>query len=504
MTEIDYSRIICQFSALKRVQVRANTLNDAMPAKTFKKVVNGEERTYQRKPKAVTAGVKDTMAQLIKNYKREHHRLLDKVGPPAFEQGMPPLRVCRHSLSDQRTVSEKTVYNHVSKLKALGFITNYKFRGSRHAFEVWIDPALLFQPERVVEATAPSVAPDVAQSSPQPPVDALNEGKNQPRKFASLLPQTANFTAYKVTVTSENKETDTKNDRIEHSDAPGKEHGNKNHSNPEQQQPNLAQRRPTTAVSSEGHSDLGAGGAGRGPECRYVDNAGGQPTNPNSAGQRAKRRLTKGAMDAQRAAGRTPEQHRAILEGYLASFWRYAKQTLYPGRAFAEWEEPVVLATIRRGVYKNFEPVLTEREWDQYQSELYKQVDLAANYYQRHPTKWIPAPYAQHREGAGYFDRENSRGFIITRTWLRENQRLYRETYVSQRISLAVRHLQLHRAGKAPKTIQNKPYIEAYRLIEARIAKYGEVAQDRFNALVSTIGEQKPKLTPGFAKIFKK
>ncbi len=177
---------------------------------------------------------------------------------------------------------------------------------------------------------------------------------------------------------------------------------------------------------------------------------------------------------------------------------------LYPGQQFAEYEEPLILSAIRTGVYKDFEPVLTEKEWDQYQTELYKQIDLAAGYYNRHKDKWVPAPYAQFRAGTGYFDRENGRGFSQTRRWLKENQRLYKNNYIAQRISLAIRNLQLHRVDKAPQTLQRKTYIEAYRLLETQIGKYGEVAQDRFRLLASTIGTAKPKITQGFSKNFNK
>jgi hypothetical protein len=280
-----------------------------------------------------------------------------------------------------------------------------------------------------------------------------------------------------------------------HSNALNEEHGDENYGNTERQQP-----KPLTEsqLVPGGTVKLGAGGAGAGP----VDNP--KPAgNPFSAGNRAKARLTRGGLDALAAANRTPQQHQAILEGYLSSFWRYAKQQLYAGREFADYEESLILSTIQRGVYKNFEPVLTEKEWDQYQTELYAQIDLAASYYARHQGKWVPAPYAQYREGAGYFDRENERGFIQTRAWLKENQRLYKTNYVTQQINLAVRHLQLHRADKAPKALQQKTYIEAFRHLETKIGKYGQVAQDRFRNLVATIGQQKPKLTSGFTKNFK-
>lgn len=487
MSSIDATLIqICQRASLTRLHQRVQAVNEQIQPKHYQKTINGQIVEYERKAKAITGSVEATMERLIKDYVKDYHGTLRRVGTEPFTQdGLPGLRTCRSTLAGRRTISEKTAYNHLCKLRELGFITRYKYRGSRHAFEIWIDPALLFQPERTYT---------------QPAVDPPQTTESQPVLLASFFSQTAKFAAYKVTVTHSNRETEKKADGNVHGDAQELEHGDEKHGNTERLQPNPVSEGQTDAVGALCHGDNGAGGAAAAHPCGQVDN----PVNPRSAGQRLKARLTRSQLEERAEQGRTPAQRQAILEGYLASFWGYAKQLLYPARVWAEYEEVSSLKAIRQGIYRDFLPPLTEKEWDAYQTELYRRIELAASYYERHPDKWVPAPYAQMRPGTGYFDEANTRGFAGTLTWLEENKRNYHKSYVQQQINLSVRHLQLHKAGKAPKTLQLKSYIEAYRHLTHKIGRFGPDAQARFQTLVSSLGAKKPDLTPGFTKNFKK
>ncbi|UHG93352.1 hypothetical protein [Spirosoma oryzicola] len=480
MIEIDYTKVICQTSSLRRVHNRTRALNEAMPAKTFTKVINGQEVEYQRKPKAVTGSVEATLERLVKNYIREHHKLLKTVGQPAFDAGLPPLRLSRPQLAMQRTIAEKTAYNHLATLRKLGFITDYKFRGSKHAFEIWIDPTLLFQPERLVDAVT-------AQPYPQPAVDSSKSSASEPHKIASILAQTANFTAYKASSNQRTKETE-----INKADECGQgndqiQQGNENQGNTERPAPNHGQNGRQTEQLPFGNQALG----GRPDVARP------------GLGQRLKARMTKADLDAQAEANRTPDQRQAILHGYVRSFWRYAQQKLYAAKTFTENEERLTLNAIWKGVYNCADNDLTEKQWDAYQAALYQRIDIAAGYYSRNPDKWVPAPYAQLRPGTGYFDQENQRGFIQTDTWYQANKAQQIKLRVTQAINLAIRHLQLHRVGKAPKAIQQKNYIEAYRHLEAKVQKLGPDAHTRFLQIAATLDQQKPHLTPGFTKNFK-
>ncbi|MCX6216536.1 hypothetical protein [Spirosoma sp.] len=486
MSTIDPATIlICQKSSLTRLHQRVQAVNEAVPPRRFKKLINGQEVEYERKPKAITGSVEATAERLIKDYVKQYHGLLKQVGSAAVGDDMPPLQTCRLTLANRRTISEKTAYNHLRRLREAGFITRYKFRGSRHAFEIWIDPALLFQAERAY--------PQPAVKNAQPLVNHLSQ-------TVTFSTPTANFTAYKASVTQGYSETEKKADGNVHSDAPKVEHGDEHHGNTERLQPTRVSEGPNGSLGTVGHSDKGAGGPGAADSCGQVDN----PDSPRSAGQRAKARLTKSDLDARRAASRTEAQRQAILEGYLISFWNYAKQLLYSSKVFADYEEPLILNAIRSGVYRNFGPALTEKEWDAYQTELYKRIELAASYYQRHPDKWVPDPYALHRPGTGYFDEANTRGFGGTLAWVEENNRNYRKSYEQQQINLAVRHLQLHRVDKAPRTLQQKTYVEAFRHLQHKIGRFGPQAVERFLTLVSTLGSKKPQLTPGFTRNFKK
>ncbi|GEM_PF-6609473 len=478
---LQHSLSICQKSSLLRTHQRVQALNDAAPTQIVVQVVNGEERNVERKPKLLPGSVEATMERLIKNYVRMHHGLLKSIGAPAFEQGMPALRTCRTELAGQRSISPKTAYNHVRKLRDLGFITNYNYRGSKNAFEIWIDPALLFQPERLKTPQMPLVAGSPLAAS-------------EPIPSALVANQSANFTAYKAIVTQGNLETE----KIERTEC-----GQGNAQRPEQgtNQGNTEQPAPksgdpqVTMWQGERQTPVEKPSAGAGEsEKRTIP----------GAGSRLKARLSKSALDAQAEAERTPQQQEAIQHGYVRSLWRYAQDKLYAGRSFTENENRLALRAIWAGVYNCFDSSLTEKEWDTYQHELYHRVDLAAGYYARHPTKWIPAPFAQFKPGAGYFDWANERGFRQTEAWLAENRRKLAKSRAAQAVTLAIRHLRLHRLEKAPKALQHKTYIDAYRTLEAKMQKLGPAALDRFRQLAATLDQQKPELTPGFTKNFRK
>lgn len=483
MTEIDPQYVICQKSSLTRLHQRVQEINAAVEPTRFTKKIGDQLVECERASKAITGSVEATAERLIKDYVSDYHRLLRRLGPQAtFEKGMPSLMTSRVTLASRRTISEKTAYNHLRKLRELGFITKYKFRGSKHAFEIWIDPALLFQPERTY---------------PQPVVDSTPAPSFSPAQTSFSGASTANFTAYKVTVNQGDLETEKKEVGNVHGDAQERQHGDKNHGNTERRQPETASKWQTETTTDPFHGNQAPGGAAGAAEGGNVDKS-------NSAGSRAKRKLTRAGLEESRASQRSQAQHQAILEGYLLSFWNYARQLLYPARPFQPYEEALILNTIRQSVYKDFGPQLTDKEWDNYQDELYRRLELAESYYAKHPDKYVPAPYAQFKPGTGYFDEQNTRGFAGTEAWFLENRRNYRKNYITQRINLAVRQLQHHQVGKAPKTLQRLSYIEAYRELDKSVGRYGAQAQAHFRNLVATIGNQKPKLVIGFTRNVKK
>lgn len=183
---------------------------------------------------------------------------------------------------------------------------------------------------------------------------------------------------------------------------------------------------------------------------------------------------------------------RAMLEANVLAFWTYAKVLLYPGRSFTEIENQLALSEIRRSQYRNFGVSLTQKQWDDYQAQLYKRLQMVAHYYTKHPDRYTPEPYSRYIEGTGYFAIENKRGFEATASWYKQQQDMYRTAYLNQRLNLAIRHLNMHQAGKAPVYLRDKDFLGAFRLVETRLKKYGQATMDRFYAIVAKMAIQKP------------
>jgi hypothetical protein len=493
MIQFDYTKTICQTSSLRRVHERAKALNDAVPITYSIATVNGQEVERPRKYKAITGNVEATAERLVKNYIKEWHKLLKNVGAPALEDGLPPLRLTRPQLSSQRSIGERTVFNHLKKLQELGFLTHKRFRGSKHAFEVWIDPTLLFQAERINSdlfsgASYPQISANNSFSAP-------TATATPPLQNPSFLAPTANFAAYKASNNSSFEETEKKEGGECGQGYAQSKHGDKNHGNteqPAQKPPSTTPEWQTSVVETVGKQEAG----------------GGAPASPGHAspglGQRLKARLTKTDLERINQASRTQEQRRAILLGYVESFWSYAQKVLYPAKRFSDGENKLALNAIWQGVYNCGNQQMDEKEWDNYQRDLYERIQLASNYYARNQDKWIPAPYAEYKTGSGYFDAANARGFSRTEEWLAENRKKKIKDRVNQVVGLAIKHLHQYRTGRAPKALQKLTYIEAYRKLEAKMQTFSPLAHQRFLQLASTIPEHKKMLTTGFTKNFLK
>ncbi|MFC5413124.1 hypothetical protein ACFPMF_27635 [Larkinella bovis] len=473
-----------QGASLLRWHILSNQLNEAVPWRTYTATRRGEKVEVPHRPKAITGNVKATGARLIKDQISTINQLARALGEAAFynEEGdisIPPLLTNSVKLGARRGLSDRQARAHVRKLQKVGLVKRYQWRGTRADFKIWIDEKVLFAHHSPAQALLRATVDNPVESSKKP-LSKLQIGQ-------IIKASTEDFSAYKVTVTHSNNETETDKCRnVEHGDDQKAvalvEHGDEFHGNPERQPEKPAQTEPAKAPETpQGYHERGGGGPAA-----------------TTAGERLKANLMvpKRPRPIVRRE-RTDEQKKAMMEGYVTSFWLYARQILYPSRTFQEYENRTVINAIRAGVYRDFSYQLTEKQWDQFQAQLYRRVDLAAGFYSRHPDKWVPDPYARFREGTGYFDWENLRGFRATDAWLQDNQRKYRRNYTMGRISWAIIQLRRHPEGKAQKRLQEKTYIDAYRTLEQMMINYGEAAVDRFRELASTIGQQKPQSAGG-------
>ncbi|MDR6195670.1 hypothetical protein [Siphonobacter sp. SORGH_AS_0500] len=441
-------------AARSRWKTTADTINAQQPSvEVIQNFVDGRSRVRKVQHKAVSGSVRKTGRDLISLYIGHLHRTHRKLGDRGFEKGEPGFLTNRVELADLWGCSERTAYAHLVKLQEAGLIAKRKFRGTKADFEIFLSPEILYgraDVEKVVETPVfqmPSsgIAPLICQ--------------NLPLSNASINQSNIETETIKGCGLGDNKATNQGNIQ----------QGNKNQGNTERQQPPL---KPETGSQYQLVTvTMGAGGAA----ASDVDNS----------------KPTKGQ--------RTPAQRQAIFEGYVTSFWIYAKQLLYSGRNFTSIEENQALQEIAQGVYLNFKVDFSEKEWDEYQTELFKRLELASAYYQRHADRYPPDPYSKFRPGSGYFCQENQRGFKNTDTWLAANRTAYRTAYVNQRLNLAIRHLQQHSQGRAPKRLQAKTYLEAFRYLEGQMKKYGQNIYEKFLAGVSAVS-QAPTQSEGFTK----
>lgn len=445
-------------AARSRWKTTADTINAQQPSvEVIQNFIDGRSRVRKVQYKAVSGSVRKTGRDLISLYIGHLHRTHRKLGDRGFENGEPGFLTNRVELADLWGCSERTAYAHLVKLQEAGLIAKRKFRGTRADFEIFLSPEILYgraDVEKVVETPVfqmPSsgIAPLICQ--------------NLPLNNASINQSNIETETIKGCGLGDNRATNQGNIQ----------QGNKNQGNTERQQPPL---KPETGSQSQPVTvTMGAGGGAASGVHKW-------PALKNAKG-----------------VVRTPEQRRAIFEGYVTSFWMYAKQLLYPGRSFTRIEESMALDEIAAGVYWNFHVDNTEEEWDGHQTEAFKRLELAAAYYQRHQDRYPPDPFSKFKPGTGYFCFENQRGFRNTLNWIAANKAQYRTAYVNQRLNLAIRHLQQHSQGRAPKRLQAKTYLEAFRYLEDQMKKYGQNIYEKFLTGVSAISKT-PVTSEGFTK----
>ena len=412
-------------------------LNAAQPVKTVRrKLTDGSIQTVLTRPKAVSGNVRATGERLISCYIGEMKGIYKRAGELAFDKGLPGLAINCVTLGQKRSISDRTARTHLSKLRAAGLISRYEWHGTRADFEVWISPEILWG-KALLEA-------NLAENSTEKPVFLSSKVTNLPLNNVTVTHSNKEIEIMKGTPVVDNTAT-SQGDTQQSDNIQGYT---------ERQHPVAPDNAPTASPEPPCHSDT-TGGWGR---------------------RRAYQKPSQAEMEAKK---------RVMLEANLLAFWTYAKVLLYPGRSFTEVENNLTISEIRRSQYRNFAPNLTQKEWDNYQEQLYKRLQMVAHYYTKHPDKYTPEPYSRYIEGTGYFAIENKRGFEATAQWYKDQQQLYRTAYVNQRLNLAIRHLHLHAAGKSPAYLRDKDRLGAFKLVETRLAKYGQKVMDRFYAIVA-------------------
>lgn len=380
---------------------------------------DGSEQTFFTRTKLIPGNVKDTGTRIILDYIQAYEHSVRFGFAPEHESDLPSLFTNSSKLSDMRSFSERTMRNHISRLRKLGLISGYQFHGTLHDFELWIAPEIVF-----------------AEQS----------------QCKKAQPDTFRCTNFPLNVSFETTG-------------------------------NLEKKSTTVdkgVAAQPGAMPIGNGQNGNAGNTN-TGNTGLQRAGKR-AKERLERPLAakKQATEAGGAAAPVKPSQNPVFLSFVENFWQYAKAMLYPGYDFDETHDKLAKNAIWTGVYGSFRIDFSEKEWDGYHSECMKRIDLAEAYYRKRPDKYPPMPYAEFVSGSGYFDRENRLGFCKTHDWLVQQDTWIHQRRVSDALRRARADFWLYKEGKALKRIQEKSPVQLFEYHRNRISKLGKEALQKF------------------------
>ncbi|MGV3540700.1 MAG: hypothetical protein ACO1OQ_12880 [Rufibacter sp.] len=388
----------------------------------------GKEQFFQTQNKAFKQTLTATGERLIKLYIRAYERAMATGFQPTAEEPYPVLFTNSVSLAKLCNASDRTMRNHIKKLKKVGFITRYVFHGRKHDFELCITPEIMLatEPTKVFELSPPTGL-------------AL-----------AVLPECTDFPPNVARDTSGNIE---------------REIGNvdkKGVAEPQPGMPDGDAASYTLATSISGHT---------GPQQGLI----------------AAQNDPAEAMDATSLAtggGGAAEPEKVAVNAtfvyFVKNFWQVAKEFIYPHMEFDQHQEKMAMRAIWSGVYCGFTEELTGQQWEMYHLQALERLHLAANYYRNNPTKYPPMPFSEWKDNCGYFDRGNAYGFQKTQDWYDKKLAWAHQTKVSDALRRAKLDFLKYEAGKAPKRLQEKSPLQLFRYHETKIRRLGSEALRKF------------------------
>ncbi|WBA42962.1 hypothetical protein [Hymenobacter canadensis] len=354
--------------------------------------------TIATRPKAVCDGGKETGLLLIQMVRRMVTRLLSQavlgealVGPDGRFR-LPPLAVNARQLMERRGLSEVTMRAHLRQLQRAGLIVARKFRGTRANFHVWIDPAFVWEV----------------------PVESLPEAE----QGHSTAPQAGPFSGpnhKNLSLTEVLEPLESQQEKVVQVD-----------------KSLLGQKTGTPLLEPGGRAEGQGADAGQAAKGRH--------------GGRAAARTARQAPLAPDAA---LAARKARAGAYVARFFQYARTMLFDQLPpFSELEQQWAKLAIWEGQYRPALEQAPEQHWDRIHEMMMHRVDLAREYFQRHPEAYPALPWAEIHKGRGYFDAGNVNGFERTRLWLAKkiNRKQGGLTALDKALNAAERELQQRRA----------------------------------------------------------
>lgn len=421
--------------------------NSSSPVITITRNINGSEQVYERRTKAVSDGAQNTGKLLIMLYAGHYRKQMEMLGDSIFSDGsVPSLPLNNVRVANFRELSDRTIRRHIKELKDIGFITSYKFHGSKKDFEVWLDEKVLFG---VNSTSMPAFSEASDTSLPQYPnsfktaQDRVFEKANR----ATAPSENATKCPHKPTIETNGNKTNTiiKVEKSKHL----WKHLDGNTDSTAQELPNGANG-----------NQMGGAAARGGNVDKYVD---------------------KSDKKCVKAHGGDFEGLHRYFRAAVVDFWKYAKKSLWSDIIFSETEWLKIADEITNNVYKPFigrRP--GEREFMEYHHELIKSIDVARKYFEAHPERYPAFPYAKTDTLLGYFDLKNKRGFSVAVSWRFKNRAAQEEQEAERVVRMAILHLKKHKAGVAPKRLQVKPYREVVNFYLIKLKNYSKEHQENY------------------------
>ena len=427
-------------AARKRFDELCRDKNALMPIKQVTRVLKTKTETYQIRDKFISDGSRNTGMCLISEFAK-YLRKMQTIMPENWLEGskMPAMPINNESIAKLRSLSSRTIRTHIRQLKAIGFITDYVFHGTKANFEVSISSEILFGNFEISSTESPSFS------------------SSQDTK----LPHKLSLKNKKEDIESSNVEVSVKRKQ--------------KNSNPSQAVSGFSEKTPPkgnfdTINAPKMETRLGAAGGG------------------SNVDKPLKTWKTSNSMC--KPVGKTGFYNRLSPQGQeiVHSFWLSAQANLYQSKNLTSYEVEAALDSIAKGVYMEFfKQKPSEHSIEQFHQEQLKCIEIAAGYYEKNDDKYCPMPFAVYKPGTGYFDSENENGFKKVNLWRTEQLTKYNDTFGEKMVYKAIMHLKYHKKGKAPKHLQCKTYTELYRFYEVKIRRFGETFLNKYYSHVSTL-----------------
>jgi hypothetical protein len=444
--------------ARKRFDAMCQERNDAMPVKAVTRITQKGEQTYERKTKAISDGAQTTGKALILSYANYYRVKIESMPEGWFSDGMPSLLTNSERIAGFRqNVCARTIRNHIRELKEIGLIVDYKFHGSSRDFEVWIDATVIFGAENVsLSGGMPEFSPaentgivpfSGADSSAQQINSTSLNGTNFPHK-QSLETEGYNKTTIR---------------KVEKFDLSGT-----------QSNGNTASKPQSMTVCHGNVGGLGRGGSKK------------SPINVDNPAETVDKSVDKWKSPE---AGKDFDRLHRFYQNSIMEFWKYATKSLWAERTFTNYEFLRSADLILDAIYR---PFLKDKhnleQFNEFQNELMRAVDVARKHYERHPNQYPGDPYSLTDFPTGYFDKNNPRGFVVPMAWRFKNKAAEHDNYGKRMVKTAIMHVKNHGEGKAPKALQQKTLSQVVDFYTTKLKRYDvDTQQDFLRRLNSVI-----------------